>query len=95
MEEQRSIQMKTITSDEQLEAYYLSFKKMFAILYQASHIIDENIFKLHPNLFKNKSIGFLCLIFEQPKDKRDCEFLANMKPLAKNVLFLANNPNEF
>ena len=45
MEEQRSIQMKTITSDEKLEAYYLSFKKLFTILYQASHIIDENIFK--------------------------------------------------
>ncbi len=63
MEEQRSIQMKAITSDEQLEAYYLSFKKLFTILYQASHIIDEHIFKLHDNLFKNKSIGFLCLIF--------------------------------
>ena len=39
MEEQRSNQMKAINNDDQLLAYYLAFKKLFAILYQASHLI--------------------------------------------------------
>ena len=40
MEEQRSNQMKAINNDDQLLAYYLAFKKLFTILYQASHLID-------------------------------------------------------
>lgn len=32
--------MKVITNDQQLQAYYLAFKKLFSILYQASFIIQ-------------------------------------------------------
>lgn len=43
MEEQRNNQMKIISNDEQLLNYYLAFKKLFLILFQASNlIIEEN-----------------------------------------------------
>lgn len=86
--------MKAITNDQQLQAYYLAFKKLFTILYQACHILDGNL-SGNNGLFQNKSIGFLCLIFQQPKDSLNYDFLEKMKPLVNNVLFLANNPNEF
>lgn len=55
----------------------------------------EDKTKSMEELFQNKSIIFLCLIFEVRKDLWDSEFLRKMKPLGRNLLFLSNDHKEF
>ena len=57
--------MKVICSEEQLNHYYLAFKKLFLILFQASHFLMENMFKLNLDIYNNKQIVVICLLFEK------------------------------
>ena len=63
MDEQRTNQMRMINSDEQHRNYYQSFKKLWLILFQVSHYLMENMFKLSMDMYQNKKIVVICLIF--------------------------------
>jgi len=92
MDEQRNHQMKIIQSEEQLNHYYIAFKKLFLILFQASHFLMENMFKLNKELYNNKQVVVICLLFEKEKKDWTIEFLNQMMVLARNVIFMASSP---
>ena len=55
--------MNVIKVDERLEKYFLAFKKLFVLLFQASHFLMENMFRLTEEIFENKQIRVVCLLY--------------------------------
>lgn len=93
LEEQRTAQMRAINADEQLKRYFLAFKKVFVILFQASHFLMENMFKMSTDMYENKQVVVLCLFFEKSKEQWTLEFLKKLMVLARNIIFMASSPN--
>lgn len=87
--------MRIIDGDDQLRDYYLSFKKLFLILFQASHYLMENMFHLSTEMYSNKQVVVLCLLFEKKKDEWNLNFLNKLMILARNTIYMASSPSEF
>lgn len=85
--------MKAINEDERLKDYYLSFKKLFLILFQASHFMMENMFRLSTSMYINKQVVVLCLLFEKKKEDWNIPFLNKLMILARNIIYMASSPS--
>lgn len=92
MEEQKSRDLQTISSEPGLLAYYLAFKKLFLIVFQASYYLMENMFQLSMETFSNRSVGMVCLLFEKKEEDYDLHFLETLMVLARNLIYMASSP---
>lgn len=92
VEEQKMREVKVIESDKQLRAYYLTFKKLFFIIFQASYYLMENMFQLSAKTYQNRLVIVLCLLFQKDKKEWNSKFLETLMMVSRNLIYMASSP---
>lgn len=91
MEEQRSRQMRTISSHPALLAYYQCFKRLFQGLFEAARLMREDI---SPRKQQDPSFLLLRLLLGEGSEWTAAD-LMRAQQLARNIHFLAHTSAEF